>query len=83
MTGACPDWCQEKDRGEERYGERHFHVGAKTDITTALGCWVWQDETGQARIYVADGDHTPEQARQLAAGLLRAVALADQIGADA
>lgn len=78
----CPDWCQNKGRPEQQYGERHFHIGAKTDISAELGCWVWQAPDGSVGVYVADGDHTPQQARQLAAGLLKAADLAQRIAAS-
>lgn len=70
----CPAWCIGRNDIE---GE-HVHSGAYTDVTVSVGCWVWQDAE-RVGIYVADGDLTPEQGRQLAAGLLAAVALADQL----
>jgi len=79
VATACPDWCEEPRALAEDIGEEHLHTGAQTEITAALGCYVWQARDGEARIYVADGNLTREQGRQLAAGLLAAVALADQL----
>jgi len=75
----CPDWCVEPPHPLE---DEHYHIGAKTDIAAALGCWVWQSPDGSVGVYVADGDHTPQQVRQLAAGLLRAGELAQRIAAS-
>ncbi len=77
---ACPTWCTEVMHRLDRRGESCSHIGAKLDITPAVGCWTWKPEDGAALVYVADGDVTPAQARQLAAGLLKAANLAEQIG---
>ncbi len=77
---ACPTWCTEVTHRLDRRGESCSHTGAGLDLGTDLGCWVWKPEDGPALVYVADGDATPQQARQLAAGLLKAADLAQRIG---
>ncbi len=71
----CPAWCIGRNDLE---GE-HVHSGAYTDVTSSIGCWVWQDGE-KVGIYVADGNMTSAEARQLAAGLLKAADLAKRIG---
>ncbi len=76
----CPSWCAEVTHRLEREGEPYSHTGAELDLAPGLGCSVHQPEDGPAVVYVADGDHTPAQARRLAAGLLKAADLAERIG---
>lgn len=74
----CPAWCTAPAHATEHRGRNYEHQGAETHITDALGCYLWLGgDNNELRIYVSDGDHTLEQARQLAAGILRAVEVAE------
>jgi len=81
----CPEWCDEPAHLPERVGLDH--VGASASVSGALSpphclktaaTFVYLDD-GRGLVYVAEGDYTPQQARQLAAGLLKAADLAQRI----
>lgn len=78
-AAQCPSWCI--GPRNDLLEDEHIHSGAYADVTPSIGCWVWQDGE-EVGIYVADGNMTPVEARQLIAGLQRAADLAERIASE-